>query len=152
MSMRPNPQHGHAQGEPGRIIRLGDVRRRRAARKRAPDRQYLAALLLLAAVGWAIWLTVFLTVPPSRLLTYLAFLAPLGIAVTATGALVAYAVDWHRGFAPSLLTCGRRGGLAAGVIVLNLALGGAHRWSVFVGAGSLVASILVDVVLARRDR
>lgn len=150
--MRPHPHHHHPPGDTGRIIRLGDVRRRRAARTRAPDRHYLASLLLIAAVGWALWLTVLFTLPPARLLTYVAFLAPLWLAVAASGALVAYGIEWKRGLVPSLAVCGRRGALTALLVVLNLAALSAHRWSLPLLIGSVVAVTTVDLLLTRRDR
>lgn len=150
--MRPHPHHHHPPGETGRIIRLGDVRRRRAARTRAPDRHYLASLFLVAAVCWALWLTVLFTVPPVRLLTYIAFLTPLCVALAASGALLAYAIDWQRGLAPSLSTCGRRGVLGALLVVLNLAAQAAHRWTPLLALGSVVGVVVVDLLLAQWDR
>lgn len=150
--MRPDPRHQQSPTSSDRIIYLGDVRRRRAIRKRAPDRQYLAALFLVAAVAWAAWLTVLFTVQPMRLLTYVAFLAPLWVALTSTGSIVAYAAEWRRGMFPGLRVCVRRGALAASVIELNLALRAAHHWSLPVLAATIAVVILMEAGLIYRTR
>ena len=148
--MHPTP-HRQTAGEAGRIISLGDVRRRRAGRSRAPDGPYLAALALSAVGAWACWLVVLLAIPPSRLLTYVAFFAPLWIAITATGALASYGVTWKRGSFPSLRSCVRHGSLAASLVVLNLAVAAAHRWSVVIGFASLAAATAAEVLVSRRS-
>jgi len=148
--MRPTP-HRHALDESDRIISLGDVRRRRAARSRAPDRHYLAALALVAATAWVCWLVVLLTIPPARLLTYLAFFAPLWIAVSASGAMAAYGVLWRRDSYPSLGVCARRAALAATVLVVNLAILAGHRWNIVVGSASIVAAIAADALISQRS-
>lgn len=107
---------------------------------------------MVAAGFLAVWLAVVLTLSPQRLLTFLAFFAPLFGALAAIGAVVAYAVEWQRGYYPSLRECLRRGVLGAGVVVLNLALVAAHRWKLPVAGGSVAAAILLDIVLAWRRR
>jgi hypothetical protein len=150
--MRPDPHNRHSQPAPNRVIYLGDVRRKRALRHRAPDRQYLAALVLVALVAWAIWLTVLATVPPARLLTYVAFLGPLWVAIASTGALAAYGIDWRRGLLRQLSVSLRRGVFAATLVVLNLALRAAHHWSLIVVGASLVAAALLEIALSQRGR
>lgn len=116
-----------------RIIYMGDVRRRRGKQRQAPDRQYLGAIALVALSAWSIWVTVLFSLEPSRLLTYIAFFLPLGTALAASGALVAYAVDWRGGKRPSLRASLRRGLLFAFLAVANLSFQAAHRWSPLVG-------------------
>jgi hypothetical protein len=148
--MRPDPRQDHERDASGRIIYLGDVRRRRS-RRTAPDRHYLAAVVLLGVVAWAVWLCVFLTLAPARLLTFLAFFVPLGLALAATGTVVAYAIDVRRTQVPSLLRAGRRGSLVAAVLVTNLAVTAAHRWTPFVAIGSIALAVSADIVVARRS-
>lgn len=148
--MRPNPTQPH-DGDSDRIIYLGDVRRKRSARRRqAPDKHYLAVIGALAIAAWGVWLTVLVTLPPQRLLTYLAFFTPMFVAVTCTGAVLSYAVDWRRGYFPSLAACLRRGVLAAAVVVINLAALAAHRWMLPVLAITVVGAVLLDVAVGLR--
>ncbi|HEX6506716.1 MAG TPA: hypothetical protein VF221_03700 [Chloroflexota bacterium] len=148
--MRPDPQEQREHDGSGRIIYLGDVRRRRGSRRQSPDRHYLAALAVIALAAWAAWAIVLLTLPPSKLLTYLAFFAPLSLAVGATGALAAYLVAFRRTGDDSLVAAVRRGVLLAAVVVVNLACLAAHHWSVYVGVLSAVAAVFLDVFATRR--
>jgi hypothetical protein len=151
--MRPDPHHRYSAKDSGRIIYLGDVRRRRAAaRRQAPDRYYLLGLLLLALAGWALWLTVFLAVPPARLLTYAAFCASLWIALGSTAAIAAYGIEWRLGHFPLLSVCLRRGALVASVVVLNLALLAAHHWLLPAGLVVAVAALMTELALTQRLR
>ena len=149
--MRPDPRQHPERDESGRIIYLGDVRRRRGSRRQEPDTHYLAALVLVAVACLAIWAAVLLTLQPARLLTYLAFFVPLGIALAALATIGVYALEWRRGLFPSLGRCARRGSLISAVIVANLAVRAGHRWTVLVALGSVAAALLVDAVAARRD-
>jgi hypothetical protein len=150
--MRPNPTQRRDE-DSGRIIYLGDVRRRRTSRRRqAPDHHYILVIGLIAIAAWGVWLTVFLTLPPARLLTYLAFFTPLAVAVLCTATVIAYGIDWQRGYFPSLQECLRRGTLSAGVVVLNLVAMAAHKWSLPVALISIVAAILTDIGIAFRGR
>ncbi|HEY8684837.1 MAG TPA: hypothetical protein VIO57_04450 [Chloroflexota bacterium] len=149
--MRPDPTERHEHDPSGRIIYLGDVRRRRGSKRQSPDRHYLAAVALAALAGWAVWGIVLLTLAPSKLLTYLAFFIPLAVAASATATLVAYGLEQRRTHYASLRTAGRRGASIAAVVVLNLAFLAAHRWTVFLAALSVVAAVAVDVIAARRD-
>lgn len=147
--MQPHPEHGYDQSDDSsRIIYLGDVRRRKSrAARRLPDRHYLAALGTVAVVCWLVWLTVLLTVPPSKLLTYVAFLAPLTVAVAATGSLIAYGVESRLDPFPEIGRSVRRGVLLALVVSVNLALLGAHRWTP--PAFLIMAAVAVFTDLAR---
>src|SRR5947199_6858072 len=109
MAMRPDPTERHEHDPSGRIIYLGDVRRRRGSKRQSPDHHYLATLALIALVGWAAWTIVLFNLSPSKLLTYLAFFVPLAIALTASATLVAYAVEYQRQDYASLKSAGRRG-------------------------------------------
>ncbi len=150
--MRPDPTEPHDNGS-GRIIYLGEVRRKRSSRRRqAPDRHYLFTLGLIALAGWGAWLAVLFTLPPSRLLTYVAFFAPMAVALTATASLGAYAVEWRRGLYPSLRACVRRGFLFALLVIANLAVLAAHRWTVLFGAASAGAVILIELWFSLRRR
>ena len=150
--MRPDPHHRYSGKDSGRIIYLGDVRRRRAAARRAPDRYYLLGLLLVGLAGWAMWLTIFLTVPPPRLLTYTAFCGSLWVALAATTAVAAYGIEWKVGGYPLLSVCFRRGALVAFVVVLNLALLAAHHWLLPAGLVVAVAALMTELALTQRLR
>jgi hypothetical protein len=124
------------------IIYMGDVRRRRGKQRQAPDRQYLGAVALVALAAWSVWITVLFSLEPARLLTYMAFFLPLVVALAATGTLAVYGFEWKAGHRASLALSVRRGGLFAGLVVVNLAFQAAHRWS------PLVAVVTILLVLA----
>jgi hypothetical protein len=150
MAMRPDPHDQRDPDASGRIIYLGDVRRRKGKRRQSPDHHYLAALALVAVVAWAAWTVVVFTLAPSKLLTYLAFFAPLSLAVASTCTLAAYLIErWREGYA-SLRAAARRGALAAALVVLNLSALAAHHWSIYLGALSILAAVAVDVIATRR--
>lgn len=149
--MRPHAHHEHSTQESGRIIYLGEVRRRRKA-GRAPDRHYLAALVLVAAAGWAAWAIVLLDITPARLLTYVAFLLPLWVALTATGALTAYALEWRLDRVPSLVASTRRGATLATFVVANLGALAARHWSLVVAGVLLLVAVTGEGYLIYRDR
>jgi hypothetical protein len=150
--MRPNPTHPRDE-DSGRIIYLGDVRRRRSSRRRqTPDHHYVLVLGLVAIAAWIVWLSVFLTLPPARLLTYLAFFAPLFVAVAGSCTVIAYAIDWRRGYYPSLRECLRRGTLAAAVVVVNLAAMAAHHWMLPLAIGTIAVAVLLDLGVVFRTR
>lgn len=149
--MRPDPSERHEHDPSGRIIYLGDVRRRRGSRRQSPDRHYLAALALVGLAGWAAWAIVLFNLSPSKLLTYVAFFAPLAIALSATSTLAAYLVEHRQPEYASLRRAGRRGFSFAAAIVVNLAFLAAHRWSIFVAALTVLAILAVDIVASRRD-
>jgi hypothetical protein len=112
----------------------------------------VAALAVVAAGAFAVWLTVALTVPPARLLTYLAFFTPLWICLAAGGTIAAYAADALSGRLSELGRCGRRGALFATFVIANLALFAAHRWNVVLFAGAAVAAAGWDLFRQRRGR
>lgn len=149
--MRPDPREQFDRDDSSRIIHLGEVRRRRRKRRHAPDQHYLILVVLTALTGWAFWLAILFTVNPSRLLSYLVFLAPLSVALAATGTLLSYAVDWRRGVLPDLAVCVRRGILGTAVAVSNLSLLAAHRWGIVAGAISVGVAVLIDLGIARRQ-
>jgi hypothetical protein len=151
MAMRPDPTERHDHDPSGRIIYLGDVRRRRGSKRQSPDHHYLAALALIAVAGWAAWSVVVINLNPSKLLTYLAFFAPLSIALIATATLAAYVVDFRRLEYASLRIAGRRGFSFAAVVVINLSVLAAHHWSVFVAAVTVLIAVAGDVLASRRD-
>lgn len=150
--MRPDPQHRSGAVDSGRIIYLGDVRRRRRPSRKAPDRYYLAALALIAAMSWAGWLTVVMTLAPSRFLSYLAFFIPLTLALVTSLTIVLYVFDAYRHAFPSLATSLRRASLGSGVVVVNLAALGGRLWVVAVGALSVVAALLIEIALGRHGK
>lgn len=105
----------------------------------------LLALLGVGTVALAVWIGILLTVAPHRLLTYLAFFVPLWIFVACFGAgglywLAARAARTHlRTLANSV----RLGCLVASLIVVNLSLAAAHRWTpVFFLASAAVAGVV----------
>ena len=149
--MRPDPRQ-LPPDDSGRIIYLGDVRRRRSARRQAPDAHYLGVALLAAIAGWGTWLLVIFNLAPSKLLSYLAFFTPLVIAVTATGVLLSYGVEWRRGYLPSLSTCLRRGLLLAGAVVLNLGLRAARDWNPLILAVVVLGAAAAEMVLEYRSQ
>lgn len=148
--MRPDPEYRQSQEDSPRIIHLGEVRRRRARQRHAPDRYYLAAIAATGALAWLVWAAVLFTLAPSKLLTYVAFLAPLAVAITATVAVVAFLLEQQLGYVPRLVVALRRGVLAAGVVTVNLTLLAAHLWMPAIGGIVVVAAVLTDVALERR--
>src|SRR5579872_224930 len=145
--MHPDPEREQSGLPTGRIVYIGDVRRRREARRRAPDRHYLFALGLIALVAWAAWLAVLVSLAPSRLLSYLAFFTPLTIALSASGAIVSYVVEGRVTGWPVLRRSTRHGLLLAAVIVANLALLAAHRWILPVASVTVVGAVLVEIAI-----
>jgi hypothetical protein len=97
-----------------------------------------------------VWVTVLFSLEPARLLTYLAFFAPLGIALTATASLAAYGLEWRRGKQPSLRVSVRRGALVGSLIIANLAFQAAHHWSIVVGVLSVLVVLGTEASEARR--
>lgn len=83
-----------------------------------------AALLALGAVSFAVWLGVLFTIPPHRLLTYLAFFAPFWVAVASVGAAIVYITASRKPNAHvrALGNSVRQGALVASAIVALLAL------------------------------
>jgi hypothetical protein len=151
MAMRPDPTERHEHDPSGRIIYLGDVRRRRGSKRQSPDHHYLAVVALAAMAGWAVWGIVLFTLAPNKLLTYLAFFIPLAVAVTSSATLVAYWLEQQRTHYAGLQRAGRRGASCAGVVIVNLAFLAAHRWTPFIAVLSVLAAIAIDVVASRRD-
>lgn len=148
--MRPTAHEESPIEQTGRIIYLGDVRRRRGARKRSSDSHYLAVAGLAGLAGFLVWLAVVLIIPPERLLTYVAFFLPLWVTLGSAGAIGAYAADWKRGLAPSLRVSARRGALFATTVELNLAFLAAHRWSLPLLGVSVLLAVAVDVASSAR--
>jgi hypothetical protein len=141
---------GRSGRESAQIIYMGDVRRKRGRTRQAPDRQYLGAIALVAASAWSVWITVLFSLAPARLLTYLAFFAPLYVALAASGALAAYWLDWKQGTIPSLRTSVRRGALFALLAVANLAFLAGHRWSPVVGFVTILAVLAIEASTLRK--
>lgn len=149
--MRPDPQDVRTGTEDGRIIYLGDVRRRRTSRRRQqPVGHYLAALTLIALASWAVWLTVVLTLQPARLLTYVAFFLPLASALTTTGAIALYFAELRMRRLPALGTELRRGLLFGLIVVMNLGFMAGHHWSVPIFGLSILVTLAVEGVVNRR--
>lgn len=146
--MRPDPRHP-PERDSGRIIYLGDVRRRRGTRRQAPNHHYLIAVVLAAAAGWGVWLAVLFSLQPARFLTYLAFFLPLSLALAATATLIIYGLEWRRGLFPSLSRSSRRGALVAAILIVNLAFQGAHRWTPVAGVLTLALALGIDVAASR---
>lgn len=149
--MRLNPEDTSPEHETGRIIYLGDVRRRRAVKRLTPDLHYIAALALVGAASWAVWLTVIFSLPPARLLTYLAFFIPLALAVICTAAVVSYAAEWRMGRLPDLKTPIRRGALFSAVLIANLAFQAAHHWSLIVFGVAALLAVAAEAAVGHRD-
>jgi hypothetical protein len=103
-------------------------------------------------MGWAAWLTVVMSLAPSRLVSYVAFFAPLAVALGASCTIALYAIDWWRGAVPSLITCLRRAVLITAVIEVNLAFLGARLWLVGIAAISIAAAVLLEVAFSLRSR
>lgn len=97
------------------------------------------------------WGVVVFTLPPSKLLTYLAFFLPLSVALTSTATLLAYGLEYRRTRYASLRVAGRRGVEFGCVAIVNLAFLAAHKWTVILAVVSVVAAIAVDVFATRRD-
>lgn len=150
--MRPDPRDHLPEDDSGRIIYLGDVRKRAAtSRRQSPDHHYLVVFLLVAVVAWGIWLAVVVALPPTRLLTYLAFFVPLSVALAATGAVGAYALDRRLGKFSGLVTSARRGAEFSVAVVANLALLSAHHWTLIVPLVTVILAAGTELVIARRE-
>jgi hypothetical protein len=150
--MRPDPQRRRKAPETGQIIYIGDVRRRRGPRKQTPDRYFLAAIGLVAAMGWGAWITVLMSLPPSRLLSYLAFFIPLAVALTGTGTIAIYTFQWWRGAIGDLWTSARQAFLATAVVEVNLGFLGARLWLIAIAAASIAAAVMIEVTMWSRSR
>lgn len=148
--MRQGTQ-GRAERDSAQIIYMGDVRRRRSGTRQAPDRHYLGAIALVAISAWSVWVTVLFSLAPARLMTYAAFFAPLLVAVAATSALAAYALESKGQNRPSLRVYVRRGSLFALLVVTNLAFAAGHRWSPVVGFASILLVLATEASLLRRE-
>lgn len=148
--MRPDPNHGLPDTDTGRIISLGEVRRRKSRHRSTDDRSYLAVLVFVGAMGWALWSAVLLSLRPARLLTYLAFFVPLSAALAATLALGLYWLEYRRHGFPLVTRAVRRGTLVSTVACANLAMQAAHRWNPVVLVVAVGAGFLVDAVAGRR--
>lgn len=150
--MRPEAQLHGSDDTPNRIIYIGDVRRKKQGRTRQPDMQYLAVLGLIALAAWVVWGVVLFNMVPSRLLSYMAFLTPLTVALTASGSIGAYVIEYRMGYVPALRSCVRRGLLVAAVLVLNLVVLAAHRWALPLLGVSAVLALGVELAMQRRER
>lgn len=151
MSMHPSPDSHYERNDVGRIVHLGEVRRRRQhSRYPSSQRYYLAVLLFVAAGAWTVWSIVLFSLPPFRLLTYLAFLAPLWVALASTGAAGWYGVERHMERFPRLSSCLRRGSLGATAVVLNLAFLAGNQWSPVVGIVLTASAVLAEIGLSHR--
>lgn len=148
--MRPDPQHRRNSAESGRIIYIGDVRKRRGIRGQAPDRYYLWAIALVAAMSWGAWLTVVMSLAPSRFLSYVAFFVPLAVALAATWTVSLYAIVWWRGGRPSVAVSARRAVLITAAIEINLGFLGARMWLLPIAVGSIAAVVLIEVAIRTR--
>jgi hypothetical protein len=148
--MRPDPQEPRRDGGSESIIYLGDVRKRRRSRARAPDRHYLAALAVVGAVSWTAWLLVATNLAPARLLTYIAFFLPLTASIFATATLLSYAAERRLRRFPSLTASARRGALTAALITVNLALQAAHEWNPLIALATVAVVLAANLLVERR--
>ncbi len=92
------------------------------------------ALLGVGTMAVAMWAGVVLTVPPQRLLTYLAFFIPFWAFVACYGAAALYWITGRVEF-PHPRALGnsvREGALISFVVSGNLAFVAAHRWTFLV--------------------
>lgn len=112
------------------------------------DPRRFVALVVLGSVAFAVWLGVIFTVPPHRLLTYLAFLVPFWIAVAAFTAALFYRFFAGRQNAGELvLTSSVSGGaIVASVAVINLSLLASHKWSPLLLLISLVLALAAHLL------
>jgi len=91
----------------------------------------LVALLVCGAIAFVVWIGVVWTVPPQRLLTYLAFFVPMfAFSACFLAALLYWLSSRRDNASPSTLGQSvREGGIMAVVLVVNLAFVSGHRWS-----------------------
>ncbi len=127
--MQPDFRDETEHSPDDRIIYIGDVRRRRSNVSRQEDRHYLYVMSACALFAWAVWLVVALNLSPAKLLTYLAFLSPLWLALALTGTVIALVLAAKHSESVSVRVSARRGMIAASVVVGNLGLSAAHLWS-----------------------
>jgi hypothetical protein len=95
----------------------------------AYDQQRLIALLVAGTIALATWVLVLTTVTPYKLITYTAFLAPLGVTVSTYTAAGLYFRSRHRCDERSLAEAVRYGVLAGVFAISNLALAAGHVWN-----------------------
>jgi len=142
-----------AEHDPGdRIIYIGDVRRRRGKVSRQEHRHYLYVLSACALFAWAFWLVVALNLSPAKLLTYLAFLSPLWLALAFTGTVTALVLAARYSEFVSVRSSARRGMIAASVVVGNLGLSAAHHWSLLAPLLLLAAGAGVELSFWYHDQ
>jgi hypothetical protein len=97
----------------------------------AYDPRRFAALILVGAISLAVWFAVVVSLAPARLLTYIAFFAPLAVAITCLCAAGIYRLVGGDG-RPRLRLLGssmRRGFLLSCAVVANMGFVAGRRWS-----------------------
>jgi hypothetical protein len=116
------------------------------------NRSSFSTLTLIALLSWGglLWFTY--AVPPGPFLAFVVFFLILAVALTSTGAPIAYMLDRHfSSTQPTVQSAVRRGALFALIVVLNLMLRALSSWNVFTAILIVVAVVVVEVVaLARK--
>lgn len=120
-----------ASGRPGAASTLPGYGSRRVPSHYAFDPRRFVALLALGLLSLLVWIAVLDSVPPHRLLTYLAFFIPMTLWIGSFSAAALYWTGHRRRTAGSAAfeNSARRGGFIAASIVANLALVAARKWS-----------------------
>ena len=114
-------------------------------------RSSLSTLTLIALLAWGglLWFTYI--VPPGPFLAFVVFFLILAVALTSTGAPVAYLIGWlFPSTQPTVRSAIRQGALCALIVVLNLMLCALNSWNVFTAILIVVAVVVVEVVVLAR--
>ncbi len=112
----------------------------------------LSTLIGIALFSWAGLLLFTYRVPPLTSPAFVAVFVILTVALTSTGAPIAYMIGWL--FSPAQATVRsaiRRGALFALIVLLNLMLRALDSWNVFTAILIVLAVVVVEVIaLARK--
>jgi|GraSoiStandDraft_32_1057276.scaffolds.fasta_scaffold76036_2 hypothetical protein len=116
------------------------------------NRLSLSTLILIALLSWAglLWFTY--RVPPLASPAFIALFLILAVALTSTGAPIAYLIGKLLSPTQSTVRSAiRRGALFALIVVLNLMLRALGSWNVFTAVLIVLAVVVVEVIaLAHR--
>ena len=114
-------------------------------------RSCLSILVLIALLSWCGLLWFAHAVPPGPLPAIAIFFLILAIALTSTGAPVAYMINrFFSSAQPTVRSALRRGALFALIVVINLMLCAMRSWNVFTAILIVIAVIVVEVIVLAR--
>src|SRR5438874_1064869 len=119
------------------------------------NRIALSILLLLAPFVWGGLLLFTYFIPPSTVLSFIAFFVLLTVALISTLSPLAYFIGLRflssRLYRATVRHALRQGALLSLCIILNLILLSLHSWNIFTAIVIFVATVVIEVVsLARK--